>query len=170
MGPAAGLGDAGSFDAAASDGPTTGDVATELGTARFEVVQNRYSLLERGDDEDVLPLCRELGISYIPYFPLASGLLTGKYRRGELAPTGSRLDRVGYDKVLAEAPWDEIERLTAFAEERGLDLLTVAIGGLAAQPTVASVIAGATSAGKVEDNVKAGAWQPTAEDLAALKG
>jgi len=136
----------------------------------FVSAQNRYSLINRSVEEDLVPALERFGLGLLPYFPLASGLLTGKYRRGELAPTGSRLDRVGYDKVLAEAPWDEIERLAAFAEERGLDLLTVAIGGLAAQPTVASVIAGATSAEQVEANVKAGAWQPTAADLAALKG
>ncbi len=136
-------------------------VAAELGTARFEVVQNRYSLLERGDDEGVLPLCRELGISYIPYFPLASGLLTGKYRRGEPAPSGTRLEgREIEDERLAR-----VEALADFAEKRGHTLLELAVGALASTPGIGSVIAGATRPEQVRANAAAGSWRLTAEEL-----
>ena len=105
-------------------------VARELGTARFTVLQNQYSLLERGDDDDVLPLCRELGVSYIPYFPLASGLLTGKYRRGEPAPEGTRLA----GREIADDRFERVEACTAFAEERGHSLHELAICALASTP------------------------------------
>ena len=90
-------------------------MARELGTARFTVLQNQYSLLERRDDEEVLPLCRELGVAYIPYFPLASGLLTGKYRRDEPAPEGTRLE----GREIADERFDRVDLCTSFAEERG---------------------------------------------------
>lgn len=134
----------------------------------FVSAQNRYSLLHRAVETDLVPALERFGLGLLPYFPLASGLLTGKYRRGESAPVGSRLDRIGYARILAEAPWTTIERLEAFAEHRGIDLLTLAIGGLAAKPTVASVIAGATSAEQVKANVAAAAWQPSEADLTAL--
>jgi aryl-alcohol dehydrogenase-like predicted oxidoreductase len=102
----------------------------------------------------------------LPFFPLASGLLTGKYHRGESAPTGTRL--AGLPDRLAAADWDTIERIEAYAAQRDLRPIDVAIGGLAAQPAVASVIAGATRPEQVVENVQAGLWQPTAEDLAEL--
>jgi aryl-alcohol dehydrogenase-like predicted oxidoreductase len=102
----------------------------------------------------------------LPYFPLASGLLTGKYRRGEPPPEGTRLH--GREERLTDKAFDSVEALERFAQERGLTLLQVAIGGLAAQPAVASVIAGATKPEQVRANVDAGAWEPTPEDLAAL--
>ncbi|MET7398283.1 aldo/keto reductase [Dactylosporangium sp. NPDC005572] len=135
----------------------------------FVSAQNRYSLLHRAPEHDLVPALEKFGLGLLPYFPLAMGLLTGKYRRGESAPVGSRLDRVGFAKVLAEAPWDTIERIEGFAQERGVDVLTLAIGALAAKPTVASVIAGATTAEQVKANVAAGSWEPTADDLAALE-
>ena len=139
-------------------------VAAELGTARFEVVQNRYSLLEREDDAGVLPLCGELGISYIPYFPLASGLLTGKYRRGEPAPSGTRLEgREIEDERLAR-----VEELANFAEKRGHTLLELAIGALASTPAIGSVIAGATRPEQVRVNAAAGSWRLAAEELDQL--
>ncbi|MFD0583264.1 aldo/keto reductase [Dactylosporangium darangshiense] len=134
----------------------------------FVSAQNRYSLLERGVETDLVPALERFGLGMLPFFPLELGLLTGKYRRGDAPPAGSRLAREGFERVLADAPWDRIERLAAFAEERDVDLLTVAIGGLAAKPTVASVIAGATSAEQVAANVAAAGWQPTADDMAAL--
>src|SRR5581483_4009249 len=97
------------------------------------------------------------------YFPLASGLLTGKYHRGEAAPANTRLAQAEYAQRLANAPWNRIEALEAYAEARGLRLLDVAIGGLAAKPAVASVISGATSPDQVASNVRAGAWEPTPE-------
>ena len=126
-------------------------------------VQNEYSLLKREAEEEMLPLCAKRGIAFIPYFPLASGLLTGKYRRGEPPPEGTRL--AGRE---IEADWDRIEALDAFARERGHTLLELAIAGLAAQPAVASVIAGATSAEQVRANTAAAEWRLSAADVAAL--
>lgn len=137
--------------------------------APFVSAQNSYSLLERSVEKDLVPALEHYGVGLLPFFPLSHGLLTGKYRRGESAPTGTRLARDGFDKVLAAAPWDTIERLEAVGKERGADLLAVAIGGLAARPAVTSVIAGATSAEQVRANVTAGAWVPTVEDQAAIE-
>jgi len=135
----------------------------------FVSAQNFYSLLERSAEKDLVPALEHYGIGLLPFFPLAHGLLTGKYRRGESAPAGTRLAGDGFDKVLAAAPWDTIERLEAVGWERGVDLLAVAIGGLAARPAVTSVIAGATSAEQVRANVAAGSWVPTTEDRAAIE-
>ncbi|GAA3449047.1 aldo/keto reductase [Dactylosporangium matsuzakiense] len=134
----------------------------------FVSAQNRYSLLNRGVEAELVPALEHYGLGLLPFFPLEMGLLTGKYRRGDAPPAGTRLAREGMERVLADAPWDRIERLREYSSERGLDQLTVAIGGLAAQPTVASVIAGATKPEQVAANVAAAAWQPTADDLAEL--
>jgi aryl-alcohol dehydrogenase-like predicted oxidoreductase len=134
-------------------------------TAPVAVVQNQYSLLHRDAERDVLPACRELGVGFVPYFPLASGLLTGKYRRGEPAPEGTRLH--GSDRV-ESADWDRIEALERFAEERGHTLLDLAIGALASTPGVVSVIAGATKPEQVRANVAAGEWQLSPDELAEL--
>jgi aryl-alcohol dehydrogenase-like predicted oxidoreductase len=139
-------------------------VARELGTARFTVLQNHYSLLERRDDSDVLPLCRELGVSYIPYFPLASGLLTGKYRRGEPAPEGTRLA----GREIEEARFDRVEALAAFAAERGHTLHELAISALASTPGIGSIIAGATKPEQVRANAAAASWRLSADALDAL--
>ena len=139
-------------------------VARELGTARFTVLQNHYSLLERGDDADVLPLCRELGISYIPYFPLASGLLTGKYRRDEPAPDGTRLA----GREIDDDRFDRVEACTAFAQERGRSLHELAICALASTPGIGSIIAGATKPEQVRANAAAVGWQLDTDELAAL--
>jgi aryl-alcohol dehydrogenase-like predicted oxidoreductase len=141
-------------------------IARERGQARFVTLQNQYSLLEREIEAEVAPACERLGVSILPFFPLASGLLTGKYRRGEAGPDGGRLssrDRAGSDKQ-----FDVVEALEAFAEARGTGILDVAISGLAAQPAVASVIAGATKPEQVAANVKAIEWQPGEADLAEL--
>jgi aryl-alcohol dehydrogenase-like predicted oxidoreductase len=134
--------------------------------ARPVSAQNEYSLLKRGAEDELLPTCERLGLGVLPYFPLASGLLTGKYKRNEPRPQGTRLS--GRDEVFTDEKFDRIEELERFAEERGLTLLDVAIGGLAGQPAVASVIAGATKPEQVYANAKAGEWQPTASDLKAL--
>jgi aryl-alcohol dehydrogenase-like predicted oxidoreductase len=126
-------------------------------------LQNQYSLLERADDADVLPLCRELGVSYIPYFPLASGLLTGKHRRGAVAP-GSRLE----GRKIDDAEFDRVEALERFAAERGHSLLELAFAGLLSQDVIASVIAGATRPEQVRANVAAAEWRLTDDELAAL--
>jgi aryl-alcohol dehydrogenase-like predicted oxidoreductase len=140
-------------------------VARELGTARFTVLQNEYSLLERDDDSDVLPLCRELGVSYIPYFPLASGLLTGKYQRGEAAPEGTRLA----GREIAVERFARVEACTAFAEERGHSLHELAICALASTPGVGSIIAGATKPEQVRANAAAAeSWQLSGDELGTL--
>src|SRR3954447_10607076 len=141
--------------------------ARENGFARFVAVQNEYSLLRREIEREVVPAAQRLGLSVVPYFPLASGLLTGKYRRGEDAPEGTRLH--GRDKLASDEEWDTIDALRRFADERGLSMLEVAIGGLAAQPAVASVIAGATKPEQVHANARAAEWQPSANDLQALR-
>jgi aryl-alcohol dehydrogenase-like predicted oxidoreductase len=141
-------------------------LAREHGWARPVSAQNEYSLLRREAEDELLPTCERLGLGVLPYFPLASGLLTGKYRRGEARPQGTRLsDR---DEVFSDEKFERIEALERFAEERGLTLLQVAIGGLAAQPAVASVIAGATKPEQVRANAAAGDWAPSAEDLRVL--
>ena len=131
--------------------------------APVATLQNEYSLLRREIERDVIPVCQSLGVSVLPYFPLASGLLSGKYRRGERAPDGSRL--ANRDEIASDVDWDAIEALEQFAAKRGVDLIDVAIGGLAAQPMVASVIAGAKTPEQVRRNARAGLWGPTPEDL-----
>jgi aryl-alcohol dehydrogenase-like predicted oxidoreductase len=141
-------------------------ISRERGLARFVTLQNEYSLLERGIEAEVAPACERLGVSILPFFPLASGLLSGKYRRGEAPPEGARL--AGRDQVASDAQFDVIEGLTGFAEERGTGLLDVALGGLAAHPAVASVIAGATGPEQLAANVAATAWAPSEDDLAEI--
>ena len=143
-----------------------GWTARTSGFPPFVSAQNEYSLLERGIEAELVPACESAGVGILPYFPLASGLLTGKYSRGGAAPAGTRL--VDRPERLAAADFDRIEAIGSYAAERGLSMLEVAIGGLAAQPGVASVIAGATSPDQVRANVAAGAWQPSARDLADL--
>ena len=142
--------------------------AASAGLRPFVSAQNEYSLYNRAAEEELLPALARLGVSLIAYFPLAYGLLTGKYKRGQDAPAGSRLSGDNQAHRLAAADWDRIEALEAFAQDRGLSILEVAIGGLAAQPSVGSVIAGATRPEQVGANVSAGLWEPDAEDLAAL--
>ncbi len=136
------------------------------GTERFISAQNHYNLLNRTVESELSPACEHFGLGILPYFPLASGLLSGKYRRGEKAPEGTRL--AGRAEALADERFDAVEKLESFASERGLSLLDVAIGGLGAQKAVASVIAGATRPEQVRANVEAGTWRPTPEDLAIL--
>ncbi len=138
------------------------------GLERFVSAQNEYSWLERDVEADLVPALEHYGIGLLPFFPLASGLLTGKYRRGEAPPEGSRIQAWGRESVLTDATFDVIEKLEAFAAERDITLLDIAIGGLAAQPAVASVIAGATTPEQVAKNVAAGNWSPSVADLAAL--
>ena len=142
--------------------------ARTSGFERFVSVQNRYSLLDRSVEAEVVPACEEFGLGVLPYFPLEYGLLTGKYRRGQAPPAGSRIAAWGRESVLTDATFDVLEGLSAFAAGRGASLLDVAIGGLAARPAVSSVIAGATSPSQITANVAAGHWRPTAEDLIEL--
>jgi aryl-alcohol dehydrogenase-like predicted oxidoreductase len=143
-------------------------VSRTPGLERFVSAQNEYNWLDRGVETGLIPALEKYGVGLLPYFPLASGLLTGKYRRGAPAPENSRLNAWGLQSRLSDANFDKIEALEAFAAERGVGLLDVAIGGLAAKPMVASVIAGATSAEQIAANVKAGEWTPGADDLAEL--
>ena len=133
-------------------------------TAPIAVVQNRYSLLYREAEQEVLPACAELGVGFVPYFPLASGLLTGKYRRGEPAPSGTRLA----DQEIDDETFDRIEALERFASDHRHSLLELAIGSLASRPEVASVIVGATSPEQVRTNAAAASWQLSPEELAAI--
>jgi aryl-alcohol dehydrogenase-like predicted oxidoreductase len=141
-------------------------VAREIGAAPFVSAQNHWSLLERGAEAEVVPAARHYGVGILPYFPLANGLLTGKVRRGQPVPEGSRLaSREGY---VTDDKLERVESLAAWAQTHGVSLLDVAVGGLAAQPGCSSVIAGAMSAEQVKANAEAGAWEPTAEDLAEI--
>jgi aryl-alcohol dehydrogenase-like predicted oxidoreductase len=143
--------------------------ARAVGLERFVSAQNGYSLLDRAVEDEVVPACETYGIGLLPYFPLEYGLLTGKYRRGESAPAGSRADRdPSRAQWLKTADWDRIEALEAFAKARGLSVVDVAVAGLAAQPAVSSVIAGATSGEQVRTNAAALRWEPTEEDLVEL--
>jgi aryl-alcohol dehydrogenase-like predicted oxidoreductase len=144
--------------------PAKLEEAARLANEAYVSEQSEYSWLERDAEQELLPTCSRLGLGFIPYFPLASGLLTGKYRRDEPAPEGTRL----HGREISGAEHDQIEALEAFARERGVTLLDVAIGGLAAQSPVASVIAGATKPEQVRANAAAGAWEPTAGDLEDL--
>ena len=141
------------------------DLASASGRPQIAALQNRYNLLERDVEDEILPLCRELGIGFIPYFPLASGVLTGKYRRGEPAPAGSRLE--SRPEAWTADRLDRVDALESFAEERGHTLLELAVGALASRPEVASVIAGATTPEQVRANAAA-AWQLTSDELGAL--
>jgi aryl-alcohol dehydrogenase-like predicted oxidoreductase len=138
------------------------------GWVRFATAQNEYSLYNRTAEVELVPACRHLDVGLLPYFPLAYGLLTGKYRRGEEAPEGTRLAQQA--ERLRSADWDRIDALQAYADERDLSLLQVAMGGLAAQPAVTSVIAGVTRPDQVRANADAASWTPSAADLDALAG
>jgi aryl-alcohol dehydrogenase-like predicted oxidoreductase len=138
---------------------------------RFVSVQNHYNLLQRGEELEVLPTCEELGLAYLPYFPLANGLLTGKYRRGESPPEGSRLagNRDRASSLLSEANLDQVERLTALADESGHSTVELAIAWLLSRPALASVIAGATKVEQVLGNARGGSWQLSDAELAAIE-
>jgi aryl-alcohol dehydrogenase-like predicted oxidoreductase len=139
-------------------------LARDRGLTRFVAAQNEYSLVRREAEDELLPLCDRLGIGMLPYFPLASGLLTGKHRVGQVLTEG----RLAGREIPAER-WEIVESLQRYAEEHKATLLDVAIGGLLAMPAIASVIAGATKPEQVRANVKAGGWEPTANDLVALR-
>jgi aryl-alcohol dehydrogenase-like predicted oxidoreductase len=142
-------------------------VAAGLGAERFISAQNEYSLLDRRAEAELVPACEAYGVGVLPFFPLANGLLTGKYSREVPPPAGTRLgDRK--PELYERAPWDTLDRLRRYAADRGLEMIEVAIGALAALPAVTSVIAGATSPEQVRANTRAGQWEPAAADLAEL--
>jgi aryl-alcohol dehydrogenase-like predicted oxidoreductase len=141
-------------------------VARAAGAVPFISAQNHWSLLERGAEAEVVPAARHFGLGVLPYFPLANGLLTGKVRKGQAPPPGSRLaSRPGY---LTEPKLDRVEALMSWAAERGRTVLEAAVGALAAQPGCTSVIAGATTPEQVKANAAAADWIPSAADLAEL--
>ena len=132
----------------------------------FVSAQNHYSLLERGVEAEIGPACEQFGLGMLPFFPLASGMLTGKYRRNEDAPEGTRLAGSMGARTLTDRNWDIVERLDAWATEHDHTLLDLAFAWLASKPFVGSVIAGATKPEQVEANVAAGDWRLTAEEMA----
>ena len=141
-------------------------LATRNGHTPFISAQNHWSLLERGAEAEVVPAALHFGLGVLPYFPLANGLLTGKVRRGQPPPDGSRL--AGRPEYITDAKLDTVEALSAWAAERELTVLDVAIAGLATLPGCASVIAGATSAEQVKANAEAGSWIPSAGELVEI--
>jgi aryl-alcohol dehydrogenase-like predicted oxidoreductase len=142
--------------------------AVKPSAARFVSVQNEYSLLKRDPEAEVLPECVRQGIGFIPYFPLANGLLTGKYRAGKPIPEGSRAHAGFGPKVFTEENLALVESLIRFAESRNRTLLELAMSWLACQPAVASVIAGAKSVEQVKANAAAAGWRLSAEDFAEV--
>lgn len=140
--------------------------ASTAGGARPVSAQNHYSLLSRDAEREVVPACRRFGVGLLPYFPLANGLLTGKYQRDRMPPAGSRL--AGRRQLLTDAPWDRIDRLREFADRRRTSMTSVALGWLAAQDVVASVISGATTPEQVRSNAAAGQWRPDDAERAEI--
>ena len=141
-------------------------VARARGGSRFISTQNHYNLLDRRAELEVTPAAEAYGLGVLPYFPLANGLLTGKYAPGK-APAGSRLSHTRTNLV-NDADWDQLDKFSAFAAERNLSEIQVAFSWLAAQPSVSSVIAGATRPEQVRENAAATAWVPSAEERAEL--
>jgi aryl-alcohol dehydrogenase-like predicted oxidoreductase len=145
------------------------EAAVQEGGARFVSVQNQYSMVHREPEADVIPECVRAGIAFLPYFPLANGLLTGKYRPGQPLPEGSRA-RDGFGpKVFTDANLALVESLREFAAGRGHTMLELAVSWLAAQPAVASVIAGAKTPEQVKANSSAAGWRLTAADVEAVE-
>ena len=138
------------------------------GRVPFISAQHHWSLLERGAEQEVVPAARHFGLGVLPYFPLANGLLTGKVRKGQEIPVGTRLTEPRRAGFVTDAKLDKVEALIAWGQEQGVSILEIAIGGLAAQPACSSVIAGATSPEQVKANAAAGEWEPTQDQLAAI--
>lgn len=135
----------------------------------FISAQNQYSLLDRNVEREVAPASTEFGLGVLPFFPLASGLLTGKYQRGETPPEGTRLAAGPMaDRMLSDRNFDVVERLTEFAQDHDHTILELAIGWLASQPYVGSVIAGATRPEQATANAAAGDWVLNAEEMAEV--
>ncbi|MDP9237472.1 MAG: aldo/keto reductase [Chloroflexota bacterium] len=145
-------------------------VARSTHLTEFVSAQNQYNLLDRRIERELAPAAQKYGLGILPYFPLASGFLTGKYRRGEAAPEGTRLAAMGdrAKSAMSDANFDVLEKLEAFAESHGHTMLDLAIGWLASHEFVPSVIAGATKPEQVEANVAAGAWKLTREEMAEV--
>jgi aryl-alcohol dehydrogenase-like predicted oxidoreductase len=140
---------------------------TASGSTRFVSAQNQFSLLERRVEHEVLPACEHFGLGFLPFFPLGSGLLSGKYRRGEKPPEGTRLAAWGSRgaAALSDKNFEKVEKLEAWAGERGHTILELAFAWLLGHPVVSSVIAGATSAEQVQANAATAAWALTPEEV-----
>ena len=148
-----------------------GAKAAEGGFTQFRTAQNQLNMLSRGALADAIPACEELGMAFIPYFPLASGILTGKYRRGDELPTDTRLtdgrmvDDEARKRLFSDKTFARLEALERFAGDRGRSLLELAIGWLLAQPNVATVIAGASRPGQAKSNVEASSWRLSPDEV-----
>ena len=144
-------------------------IARELGQNAFASSQNEYSLVVRDPERELIPAMQAYGLGLLPYFPLASGLLSGKYKRGKM-PEGARLTKTKRlaDRYMTEANWKAVDALGEFASKRGQTLLQVAFSWLAARPMVSSVIAGATKPEQVEQNAKAGDWVLTPDEISEI--
>jgi aryl-alcohol dehydrogenase-like predicted oxidoreductase len=147
-------------------------IAKTRGLSRFISSQNEYSLLVRGIEAELMPACDAFGVGILPYFPLASGMLTGKFKKGAPAPEGTRLSQAKgisyFEHFVTDKAYDTAAELGGFAEARGHSLLELAFSWLLSHASVSSVIAGATKPGQLEANVEAGDWALTAEDLAEI--
>jgi aryl-alcohol dehydrogenase-like predicted oxidoreductase len=157
------------FDGPRSD--AAADASERKGVPAFVSLQNQLSLLDRRQQDDTIASCERHGMGILPYFPLASGMLTGKFRRGVPPPEGTRLSQLPEDRaarVFDDRAFDVVERLTAFAAERDRSLLELAMSWLACLPRMASVIAGATSAEQVRSNAGAASWRMTADEMAQV--
>ncbi|KUL95006.1 aldo/keto reductase [Bosea sp. WAO] len=144
--------------------------AKTRGIEGFASCQDEYSLLVRGAEKELIPSIRHFGMGLLPYFPLANGLLTGKYKRNQPMPEGARMTREAQraGEVLTEENWRKTEKLSAFCEKHGKTMVELAFSWLAAQPVVSSVIAGATRPEQVAANVKAAEWRLSTEELAEI--
>ena len=144
-------------------------LADVRGWTAFAALQSHYHMLERGVEAEVLPYCASHGVGFVPYFPLAGGFLTGKYRRGEPAPVGSRgADSQYVQGYMTDANFDKLEKLTAWTQARGHTLVELAEAWLLAQPAVCSVISGVTKLSQLEANVKAAEWTLSADEAAEV--
>lgn len=145
-------------------------IARQINTHAFVSCQDEYSLLVRDIEKDLLPMAQTYNLGLLPFFPLANGLLVGKYKRGEKPPADSRLGKVDYlrERYMNDRNLDIVQKLDAFAKQHGKTLLELAFSWLAARPQVSSVIAGASSPEQIEQNVKAIAWTLTPDDMAAI--
>jgi aryl-alcohol dehydrogenase-like predicted oxidoreductase len=143
-----------------------------MNVGRFVSCQDEYSLVVRDIEKDLLPAAAEYKLGLLPFFPLASGLLTGKYKRGEAAPADTRFAKAPAlkDRYITPRNEDIVEKLQAFAQARGHTMLELAFSWLAARPQVASVIAGATRVEQIEQNVKAIEWKLSAEEISEIDG
>ncbi len=144
------------------------EAAVKSGAARFVSVQNEYSLFQREAETDVLPECARAHLGFLPYFPLANGLLTGKYRKGQPVPEGTRLQNAEKAKILSDENLNKVEALIKYAESKGHTLLELAFSWLASNPVIPSVIAGATSPQQVQANAKAVNWRMSEMERAEI--